>query len=78
MICTVIFVWCLLRQRNGVLNSGPKSANIVSDALEYIKMKRSKDRPKLIGSHIIFFSYNHVNINIIPYGENTKIPFFSF
>ena len=30
MICTVI--WCLLRQRNGGLNSGPKSANIVTDA----------------------------------------------
>ena len=27
------FVWCLLRQRNGGLNSGPKSANIVTDAL---------------------------------------------
>ena len=35
LICTVIFfVWCLQRQRNGGLNSGQKSANIVTDALK--------------------------------------------
>ena len=32
LILTVIFVWCLLRQRNGGLNSGLKSAIIVTDA----------------------------------------------
>ena len=32
LICTAIFVWCLQRQRNGGLNSGQKSANIVTDA----------------------------------------------
>ena len=29
------FVWCLLRQRNGGLNSGLKSATIVTDAFSY-------------------------------------------
>ena len=29
------FVWCLQRQRNGGLNSGQKSANIVTDAFTY-------------------------------------------
>ena len=33
LILKVIFVWCLLRQQNGGLNSGQKSANIVTDAL---------------------------------------------
>ena len=33
LICTAIFVWCLQRQRNGGLNSGLKSAIIVTDAL---------------------------------------------
>ena len=32
LICTAIFVWCLQRQRNGGLNSGQKSAIIVTDA----------------------------------------------
>ena len=27
--------WCSLRQPNGGLNSGPKSANIVTDALSF-------------------------------------------
>ena len=33
LICTGIFVWCLQRHRNGGLNSGQKSAIIVTDAL---------------------------------------------
>ena len=33
LICTVIFVWCLQRHRNGGLNSGQKSAIIVTDTL---------------------------------------------
>ena len=33
LICTAIFVWCLQRHRNGGLNSGQKSAFIVTDAL---------------------------------------------
>ena len=33
LVFTVIFfVWCLLRQQNGGLNSGQKSVNIVTDA----------------------------------------------
>ena len=32
LICTAIFVWCLQRHRNGGLNSGQKSAIIVTDA----------------------------------------------
>ena len=32
LICTAIFVWCLQRQRNGGLNSGQKTAIIVTDA----------------------------------------------
>ena len=32
-ICPAIFVWCLQRRRNGGLNSGQKSAIIVTDAL---------------------------------------------
>ena len=32
LICTAIFVWCLQRRRNGGLNSGQKSAIIVTDA----------------------------------------------
>ena len=35
LICTAIFVWCLQRHRNGGLNSGQKSAIIVTDALFY-------------------------------------------
>ena len=35
------FVWCLMRQRNGGLNSGQKSANIVTDAYYQID-KRHK------------------------------------
>ena len=42
MICTVIFVWCSLRQRNGGLNSGPKSANIVTDAEKWRRSKTFK------------------------------------
>ena len=33
LICKAIFVWCLQRHRNGGLNSGLKSAIIVTDAL---------------------------------------------
>ena len=33
LICTAIFVWCLQRHRNGGLNSGQKSAIIVTNAL---------------------------------------------
>ena len=33
LLCTAIFVWYLQRQRNGELNSGQKSAIIVTDAL---------------------------------------------
>ena len=33
LICTAIFVWCLQRHWNGGLNSGQKSAIIVTDAL---------------------------------------------
>ena len=33
LICTAFFVWCLQRHRNGGLNSGQKSAIIVTDAL---------------------------------------------
>ena len=29
---TAIFIWCLQRQQNGGMNSGQKSANIVTDA----------------------------------------------
>ena len=36
LICTAIFVWCLQRHRNGGLNSGQKSAIIVTDASNYI------------------------------------------
>ena len=32
LICTAIFVMCLQRKRNGGLNSGQKSTNIVTDA----------------------------------------------
>ena len=32
LICTAIFVWCLQCHRNGGLNSGQKSAIIVTDA----------------------------------------------
>ena len=35
LICTAIFVWCLQRHRNGGLNSGQKSAIIVTDALKH-------------------------------------------
>ena len=35
LICKAIFVWCLQRHRNGGLNSGQKSAIIVTDA--YLK-----------------------------------------
>ena len=35
LIWTVIFVWCLLRQRNGGWNSGQKPAAIVTDALVF-------------------------------------------
>ena len=40
LIWTVIFVWCLLRQRNWGLNSGLKSATIVTDA--YCKRARTR------------------------------------
>ena len=33
LICKAIFVWCLQRHPNGGLNSGLKSAIIVTDAL---------------------------------------------
>ena len=36
LICTAIFVWCLQRQRNGGLNSGQKSAIIVTDAFLFL------------------------------------------
>ena len=36
LICTAIFVWCLQRHRNGGVNSGQKSAIIVTDA--YMQM----------------------------------------
>ena len=36
LILTVIFVWCLLRQRTGESNSGLKSAIIVTDALKHL------------------------------------------
>ena len=35
------FVWCLQRQRNGGLNSGQKSANIVTDAFQVCEYSRS-------------------------------------
>ena len=35
LICKAIFVWCLQRHRNGGLNSGLKSAIIVTDALQF-------------------------------------------
>ena len=34
LICKAIFVWCSQRHRNGGLNSGLKSAIIVTDAFE--------------------------------------------
>ena len=42
LICTVIFVWCLLRQRNGGMISGLKSATIVTPSfLRYPKAQMS-------------------------------------
>ena len=40
LIRTAIFVWCLQRHRNRGLNSGQKSAIIVTDALLYDVMSR--------------------------------------
>ena len=42
LICTAIFVWCLQRQRNGGLNSGQKSAIIVTDAFLVMYTKISQ------------------------------------
>ena len=36
LLCTAIFVWCLQRHRNGGLNSGQKSAIIVTDAFNIL------------------------------------------
>ena len=42
LIWIIIFVWCLLRQRNGALDSGQQSANIVivTDALDLVHSYR--------------------------------------
>ena len=47
-ICTAIFVWCLQRQRNGGLNSGLKSAIIVTDAFKIMTLQKylHKQKPK--------------------------------
>ena len=43
LICKAIFVWCLQRHRNGGLNSGLKSAIIVTDALFYMLLQQEDD-----------------------------------
>ena len=53
LICTAIFVWCLQRHRNGGLNSGQKSAIIVTDALSGICLAFCLSSSQILGSHVI-------------------------
>ena len=72
LICTVIFVWCLLRQRNGGFSPGLKPATIVTDAFDtkmniYVNQvfKKRKNAIEQIFSQITFdmvaflFPYNY-------------------
>ena len=55
LICTAIFVWCLQRHRNGGLNSGQKSAIIVTDDLDQFLGKLVMDL-KACWKNVVFGS----------------------
>ena len=55
LICKAIFVWCLQRHRNGGLNSGQKSAIIVTDALIWYVRARFNN------------ALSYINVFIIPH-----------
>ena len=68
LICKAIFVWCLQRHRNGGLNSGQKSAIIVTDAY----------RRRFLEVHFPLFRYisfydDHIDITTVSKNIQTEI-----
>ena len=69
LICKAIFVWCLQRHRHGGLNSGLKSAIIVTDALPITINNKFTNLLMIINNTITNFSMTINNIYLHIYQQ---------